>query len=99
MTVKFSDVKVHNEIELCEFPDLETKIKIEKALLRERISFYVKWHSAGFFSRLFLRKEDRGILCVNDEQKDATIRCLEELEKNKEIHVKFLNQKVDKVFF
>lgn len=99
MSLKFSDVKVHNEIELCEIESLEEKEKIERALLREQISFYIRWQSKGFFARLFLGSKETAIFCVNEVQKEAAITCIGELEKRKEVHAKFLNQKVDKVFF
>lgn len=99
MSVKFSDVKVHNEMELCEIESPEEKEKIERALLREQISFYIKWQSRGFLAGLFFHGRETAILCVNDAQKEAAIVCIGELEKNKEVHVKFIGQKVDRIFF
>ena len=39
----YTSVKVNNEIELCEVSDPECKELIEKALLAERISYFIKW--------------------------------------------------------
>ncbi|NLL80453.1 MAG: hypothetical protein GX234_11860 [Clostridiales bacterium] len=99
MAMKFSDVKVHNEIELCEVGDVETKEKIEKALLKERISFFIRWKDKGFWARLFSSKESTGVICVNDLQRESAEACVKRLEKEENIQVKFLLQKVDKVFF
>ena len=43
MESKFSKVKVNNEIELCRVNDEKIKTAIEKALLAERISYFIKW--------------------------------------------------------
>lgn len=99
MSLKFSDVKVHNEIELCEIENLQDKDKIERKLLHAQISFYIRWQTKGFFSGLFGREREIPILCVNDAQKEDAIACIGELEKSQGIHVTFLNQKVEKVFF
>lgn len=99
MAMKFSDVKVHNEIELCEVEDEATKEKIEKALLKESISFYIRWEDKGFFSRLFSGKVSQSVICVNDLQREAAEQCIKELEEKENIQVKFILQKVDKIYF
>ena len=99
MAMNFSDVKVYNEIELCEVEDVETKEKIEKALLKERVSFFIRWKDKGFWSKLFGEKEPTGVICVNDLQREAAEACVKRLEKEENIQVKFLLQKVDKVYF
>ncbi|MBO5291911.1 MAG: hypothetical protein J6B10_01855 [Lachnospiraceae bacterium] len=99
MAMKFSDVKVHNEIELCEVGDVETKDKIEKALLKERISFFIRWKDKGLWGRVFGSRDSTGVICVNDLQREAAEACVRRLEKEENIQVKFLLQKVDKVYF
>ena len=44
MQPEYTKVKVHNEIELCETSDMEIKQKIERVLLHNRISYYIKWY-------------------------------------------------------
>ena len=46
---KFSKGKVNNEIELCKVNDKAAKTAIERALLGERISYFIKWEKPGFF--------------------------------------------------
>ena len=99
MAMKFSDLKVHNEIELCEVEDVSTKEKIEKALLQERISFFIRWKEKGFWARLFSDNSSIGIICVNDLQREAAESCLKKLEKEENIQIKRLLQKVEKVYF
>ena len=39
----YTTLKVNNEIELCEITDPECKQLIERKLLKERISYYIRW--------------------------------------------------------
>ena len=66
MQPEYTKVKVHNEIELCETTDMEVKQQIERVLLRNRISYYIKWHKQG----LFRRNRDVCLFCVNDNSKE-----------------------------
>ena len=49
MDTAYTKVKVHNEVDLCETADMDVKSQIEKALLENRISYYIKWFLQGFF--------------------------------------------------
>lgn len=62
----YTTLKVHNEIELCEISDLECKRLIEQALLKERISFYIRWLKPS----LLHRRKNNCIICVNENVKD-----------------------------
>ena len=72
------------------------KERIEKLLLKNRVSYYVKWEKAGFFSR---DKFGTCIFCVNQLQKEAAdeaIRLLVEEDKGK---IKFINRKLNNTFY
>ena len=43
METAYQKVKVHNELEWCQVTDMATKEKIEKVLLKHRVSYFVKW--------------------------------------------------------
>ena len=62
----YTTLKVNNEIELCEVIDLECKKLIERQLLKNRISYYIRWPKSSFFSR----KKDSCIICINDNVRD-----------------------------
>ncbi len=47
----YTPLKVNNEIELCEVSDMDCKHLIERVLLKNRISYFVKWNKSGLFSR------------------------------------------------
>lgn len=62
----YTTVKVNNEIELCEVSDPECKSHIERQLLKNRISYYIRWHKSSFFRR----NKDACIICINDNARD-----------------------------
>ena len=63
----YTTLKVNNEIELCEVSDPDCKQLIERALLKNRISYYIRWPK----SSLFNRKKEACIICINDNVRDA----------------------------
>lgn len=75
MTSLYTTVKVHNEIELCEVSNLECKQLIERALLQNRISYFIRWPKPS----LFRRDKNTCIICINDsarESAEAVIRSI-----------------------
>lgn len=62
----FADVKINNEIELCEVSSQDCRHMIERQLLKHRISYFVRWPKESFFSR----KKDSCIICVNSIVRD-----------------------------
>lgn len=62
MQTVYTRVKVNNEVEFCEIYDLDTKAQIEKVLLHNRISYYIKWPKP----KLFDRQRVLCILCINE---------------------------------
>ncbi|MBP5282141.1 MAG: hypothetical protein J6Z22_06545 [Lachnospiraceae bacterium] len=81
----YTNVKVNNEIELCEITDEECKKLIEKALLQNRISYYIRWTKASFFS-----KKQNCIICVNDNSKEAAEELVRSICDDAGYQVKFL---------
>ncbi len=63
----YTTLKVNNEIELCEVFDPDCKQLIERALLKNRISYYIRWPKSSFFNR----KKDSCIICINDNVRDT----------------------------
>lgn len=66
MQQTFNTVKVNNEIELCEVMNSECKKEIERALLKNRISYYIRWPKNSFLSK----KRDSCIICINDNSRE-----------------------------
>lgn len=83
-------MKVHNEIELCEIADPECKKQIEQALLKERISFYIRWPKSSFFGH----KKNTCIICVNENAKDVAEDAVRAICDEGGYQVKFLLKKL-----
>lgn len=90
----YTSVKVNNEIELCEISDMECKHLIEKALLRERISYYIRWPKTSIFSR----RKNLCIICVNDSSREAAENVVRAVCDEKGFPVKFLLKKTQNSF-
>ncbi len=66
MQQSFNSVKVNNEIELCEVISAECKKEIERALLKNRISYYIRWPKSSFLTK----RRESCIICVNDNSRE-----------------------------
>ncbi|MBR1930126.1 MAG: hypothetical protein IJ833_01435 [Lachnospiraceae bacterium] len=85
----YTSVKVNNEIELCEVLDNECKQMIERALLKERISYYIRWPKQSFFSR----KKFCCIICVNDNAKAQAEEVVQAVCDETGYNVRFILKK------
>ncbi len=96
METAYQKVKVHNELEWCQVKDMETKEKIEKVLLKHRVSYFVKWEKAKLFSG-----ETFGacVFCVNQLQKESADDAIQELDEETRDKIRFVNRKVDRTFY
>ena len=96
METAYQKVKVHNELEWCQVSDLSTKEKIEKVLLKHRVSYFVKWEKPKLFSG---EKFGTCIFCVNQLQKEIAEEAIQDLDDDARGKIKFVNRKVDKTFY
>mgnify|MGYP001024779711 CR=1 FL=1 len=96
METAYQKVKVNNELEWCQVKDLESKEKIEKVLLKYRVSYFVKWEKPRFFSN-----DTFGscVFCVNQLQKESAEDAIQELGEEIKEKIRFINRKVDKTFY
>ncbi len=95
MQTEYTKLKVYNEIELCETWDMDVKQQIERILLRNRISYYIKWYKEG----LFKRNHNVCIFCVNDSSRDDAEQLIRSLDKDIDSKVRFLMRKQEERFF
>ena len=95
MQPEYTKVKVHNEIELCETTDMEVKQQIERILLRNRISYYIKWYKQGIFKR----NRNVCVFCINDNSKEEAEQLIRSLSKDIESKVHFLLRKLGESYF
>lgn len=96
METAYQKVKVHNELEWCQVMDMDTKEKIEKLLLKSRVSYYVKWEKPKMFSG---DKFGTCVFCVNQLQKDDADEAIQPLVEGERSKVKFINRKLEKSFY
>lgn len=82
----YSTLKVNNEIELCEVTDMNCKHLIERELLKNRISYFVKWHKA----RILRRKPEACVFCINDNDRELAETSIRALGKDVESKITFL---------
>ena len=85
----YTTMKVNNEIELCEVSDLECKQQIERLLLKDRISYYIRWPKSSFFGR----KKDSCIICINDNVRDEAESIVRAVCDEKGYNVRFILKK------
>ena len=86
----YTTLKVHNEIELCEISDLECKRLIEQALLKERISFYIRWLKPSLFSR----RKNVCVFCVNENVQETAEEIVRSICDEQGYPVRFLFRKM-----
>lgn len=85
----YTTVKVNNEIELCEVSDPDCKQMIERALLKNRISYYIRWPKSSIFSH----KKDSCIICINDMAKEEAENVIRAICDETGYSVKFIMKK------
>ena len=49
---EYSKVKKNNEMDYCSVTDMDVKAALEKAFMKARVSYFLRWEKPGFFARL-----------------------------------------------
>ena len=79
--MKYSKSYYHNEIELVRVDSTELKNKIEKAFLRNRISYFIRWDKVSVLQRIFgKRNAEQCKICINDWDKELALEILKDFE-------------------
>lgn len=79
--MKYNKSYYHNEIELVRVDSTELKNKIEKAFLRNRISYFIRWDKVSFVQRIFGKKNSEQCkICINDWDKEVALEILKDFE-------------------
>ena len=61
---KLTSRPVNNEVDFCKVYDMETKAKVEKILLANRISYCCRFENRGIIQRLFFLKPGEKTICI-----------------------------------
>lgn len=65
---EYSKVKVNNEMDYCSVTDMDVKAALEKAFMKARVSYFLRWEKPGFFARLFSGSKTNIVFCINSAQ-------------------------------
>lgn len=65
---EYSKVKVNNEMDFCSVTDTDIKVALEKAFMKARVSYFLRWEKPGFFAKLFRGAKQSIVFCINSAQ-------------------------------
>lgn len=74
----YTPLKVNNEIELCKVYSKEAKRQLESALLKNGISYYIRWNKP----KLFSKRDNSCVFCINDSSRDAASQAILDMPEN-----------------
>ena len=76
---EFSKVKVNNELAYCSVTNTEVKTALEKAFMKARVSYFLRWEKPGFFSKLFTGAKTSIVFCINSAQLETAEEVVKSL--------------------
>lgn len=78
MENEYSKVKVNNEIDFCSVTDTNVKTALEKAFMKARVSYFLRWEKPGLLSKIFGGGKTDIVFCINSAQLEIAEEVLEE---------------------
>lgn len=79
MENEYSKVKVNNEMDFCSVTDTNVKSTLEKAFMKARVSYFLRWEKPGLFSKVFGGAKPSIVFCINSAQIETAEAVLREL--------------------
>lgn len=76
---EYSKVKVNNELDFCSVTDQNVKTVLEKAFMKARVSYFLRWDKPGFFAKLFKGESQSIVFCINSAQVETAEEVIKEL--------------------
>ncbi len=76
---EYSKVKVNNEMDFCSVTEPEVKTTLEKAFMKARVSYFLRWEKPSFWSKIFGGGKVRVVFCINSAQLETADEVLKEL--------------------
>lgn len=72
-TLAFDNQRFNREVSFCRVYDRESKEKLEKIFLQNRISYFIEWQERPLLSRLFgsERKKEKNIFVIRINEADV----------------------------
>ena len=82
----FDDQMFNREVTFCKIYSLESKEKLEKIFLRNRISYFIDWQERSFFARLMGGEKQKGKDVFTVRINEADVERASELVKGLDVH-------------
>lgn len=76
---EYSKVKVNNELDFCSVTDQNVKTVLEKAFMKARVSYFLRWDKPGFFAKIFKGESQSIVFCINSAQVETAEEVIKEL--------------------
>lgn len=95
MENELSKVKVNNELDFCSVVDPEKKTTLEKAFMKARVSYFLRWENPGFFAKVFSREKTRVVFCINSAQIETAEEVVKSLGDEMENSIKVIKTKAN----
>lgn len=76
---EYSKVKVNNEMDFCSVTDQNIKTILEKAFMKARVSYFLRWDKPGFFAKVFKGASPSIVFCINSAQIETAEEVIREL--------------------
>ncbi len=76
---EYSKVKVNNEMDFCSVTDQNVKIILEKAFMKARVSYFLRWDKPGLFAKIFKGASPSIVFCINSAQIETAEEVMKEL--------------------
>ena len=77
---EYSKVKVNNEVDFCSVTDYDVKAALEKAFMKARVSYFLRWEKPGFFSKFFAGTKKSIVFCINSAQLETANEVLKDMD-------------------
>ena len=68
---EYSKVKVNNEMDFCSVTDTKVKVALEKAFMKARVSYFLRWEKPGLFAKIFKGAKQSVVFCINSAQAET----------------------------
>lgn len=65
---EYSKVKVNNEMDFCSVTDMNVKVALEKAFMKARVSYFLRWDKPGLWAKIFKGAKQCIVFCINSAQ-------------------------------
>lgn len=67
----YGDQTFNREISFCRVYSLDSKDKLEKLFLKNRISYFIEWQEPSFFAKLFGKDKQKNTFTVRINEADV----------------------------